>query len=390
MHIVHIAAFAGLGGVERRLIEYVSEVDDGNKHTLIAIDPAADVEEMLAASDCKYQIVRRRVRIDPTFPLRLAWLIKRHSPDVIYCRGFTSALWVSLGPPIFRSVQRVRSEHGSLIFHGKLRRLLERFINWRFDKVVTVSSAMAVEINVRLGVPKDDIEVISYGLVADDQHSSLRVGKSENSSDGYPVIGTIANFHSIKNIISLVDSAPAILDRYPDCRFVLVGGDVGSGNSERFRARIRELGVEDSFVFTGQLADARQALSTFDVFVLPSVFESFGAVVVEAMLAGVPVIAADIGAMRELIEDGINGVLVEPTEPFKSDEISTVVSPVTGQLEPARAVGSDALASAVIKMIGNLGEWTEIAKSVQEEASQRFSFGAYQDRMAAFYRRAVE
>ena len=389
MHIVHIAGFAGLGGVERRLTEYVSEVDDSNEHTLIAIDPVPDVEKVLADSSCRYLVIRRPVRFDPSFPFRLALLVRRQSPDIVYCRGFTSALWVSLRPPFLGSIPYVRSEHGSLLFHGKFRMVIERFINWRFNNIVTVSNTMATEIHVRLGVPQKEIEVMRYGLPSDHRFEPRKLSRVEPATSGHPVIGSIANFHSWKNMICIVNAAPLILERYPGARFILVGGDVGSDIRERCKARVDQLDLEDSFEFTGQLADANQVLSTFDVFVLPSVIESFGAVVVEAMLAGVPVAATNNGAMSELIENGVSGVLVEPTETFDGG-ITTMVSPSTGLLEPALMTGPEALGSAVISMLDNLDDWTETAKAVQQEALKRFSFSDHQRRMEAFYRSVVQ
>lgn len=376
--------------MERRLIEYVSAVDDGNEHMLIAIDPAPDAAQVLASSRCRYLIIRRRMRFDPIFPLRLALLIRRQSPDIVYCRGFTAALWVSLGPPMLRSVPLVRSEHGSLLQHGKYRTVLERIMNWRFEKIVTVSSAMATEINVRLGVQKSEIQVIHYGLPSVIHPVASRAADAGNVESGVLVIGNIANFHTWKNHICIVNAAPLILEQYPKTRFVLVGGDIGVGNVERCKARVRRLGVEESFEFTGPLADASATLATFDLFVLPSVFETFGAVVVEAMLAGVPVIASNSGAMPELIEHGKTGILVDPTDPYKGGDISSVVSSVTGSLEPAKAVSPGALASAVIDMIDSIDEWTETAKSVQREASERYDFRRYQDRMAVIYRESVQ
>jgi glycosyltransferase involved in cell wall biosynthesis len=390
LHIVHVAAFPGLGGVERRLIEYVSEVDDGNKHTLVAMDPTQDAEQMIVGAGVSYVVIRRMLRFDPIFPIKLAVLLRRLKPDIVYCRGFTSSLWVSLGPRMFGSARWIRSEHGSLLQHETIHILLERYINWRFEKVITVSFAMASEISARLNIPKENIEVVRYGLPIGHGTGSYEKDEINQESSEQLVVGSVTNFHPWKNVMSLIEAAPAILERYPNCKFVLVGGPVGQDYLDQCKARTRQLGIEDYFEFTGSLQDIRSVLASFDIFVLSSVFETFGAVVAEAMLAGVPVVAPNYGAVPELIEHGVNGVLVESTVVYSGGDMTTAVSPITGRLEPVLAVEPEELTTGVLSMLDNLEEWTERAKTTQEKATKQFSFGRYQSTMAALYERIIE
>ena len=116
-----------------------------------------------------------------------------------------------------------------------------------------------------------------------------------------------------KGLPTLIHAASAVVERVPGTVFSVVGDNQ---NLEAMKALCRREGVGDHFRFWGwqshnQIqAHYRQA----SVFVMPSLIEAFGVVFLEAMAAGVPVIGGDTGGTRELIEDGVNGILVTPRD----------------------------------------------------------------------------
>lgn len=100
----------------------------------------------------------------------------------------------------------------------------------------------------------------------------------------------------------------------PSARFVVVGDAIGgfsAGYPAQLRALVAELGIQDRVTFAGHRDDVAAVLATLDVFVHASLDEPFGIVILEALAAGVPVIAADGGGVPEIIQDGVNGFLVE-------------------------------------------------------------------------------
>jgi glycogen(starch) synthase len=102
--------------------------------------------------------------------------------------------------------------------------------------------------------------------------------------------------------------------RTPGARVVLVGDGPDRGRVERLA---RRLGVEDRVEVTGFVPHERvpSALGAADVLVLPSFYEELGTVLVEALHAGLPVVASRVGGIPELVEDGITGLLVAPRDP---------------------------------------------------------------------------
>lgn len=122
-----------------------------------------------------------------------------------------------------------------------------------------------------------------------------------------PVAICVSNFYPYKGHGELVEAAARIVPRFPDVTFLLVGRD--SGTLEATRALARERGIEGSVRFAGSRTDVADLLRASDLFVHPSREEGFSNAVLEAMAAGLPVAAFDVGGNREAVVDGETGLL---------------------------------------------------------------------------------
>jgi glycosyltransferase involved in cell wall biosynthesis len=109
----------------------------------------------------------------------------------------------------------------------------------------------------------------------------------------------------------LFDALPAVRDAVPDVHARLIGHEELSTTAE-LRAYAVERGVADLVAFEGFRADIAQVMADLDVFVLPSLWEGFGLVLLEAMAAGRPVVASAVGPIPEIVVDGVTGLLVPP------------------------------------------------------------------------------
>src|SRR5215475_4011798 len=125
-------------------------------------------------------------------------------------------------------------------------------------------------------------------------------------------VTVVANLHPQKGHDVLIDAAPEILRHFPDSSFEIVGGGPERAN---LLARAEAQGVAAAFSFTGYDDDIPQRLTDADLFVLPSHTEAFPNAVLEAMSAGLPIVASGVGGLLELIDDGRTGLLVPPGDP---------------------------------------------------------------------------
>lgn len=133
------------------------------------------------------------------------------------------------------------------------------------------------------------------------------------------IIGTVCRLSSEKGMESFVAAANNVLTTREDVTFVIVGDGP-------MRDKLQKMALASSkpqkIIFTGYRSDVPRILPCFDIFLLAFLSESFGIVILEAMASGVPVIATRSGGPAEIIEDGIDGFLVNPRD---SEQLSEKV-----------------------------------------------------------------
>jgi glycosyltransferase involved in cell wall biosynthesis len=163
----------------------------------------------------------------------------------------------------------------------------------------------------------------------------------------------VANLRPEKGHDVLIDAATAVLRRFPDATFEIVGD---GPERSRVIAATAARGVSHAFSFLGHCEDVATRLAANDIFVLPSRSEAFPNALLEAMAAGVPVVASGVGGILELVEDGRNGLLAAPGD--------------------ARA-----LAAALCRLMGDGASGARLAEAAQHDVQARYSF----DRMVTAF-----
>lgn len=138
-----------------------------------------------------------------------------------------------------------------------------------------------------------------------------------------------------KGLQVLIEAAPLVVRRRPNVKFYIVGRD---NNMSSMQKLCRYWGVEDRFVFFGWLPneEVRHLYLEASVFAMPSLSEAFGVALLEAMASGVPVVATRVGGIPEIIEHGINGLLVEPNN---STELAEAILRVLEDVNMASMLG---------------------------------------------------
>jgi glycosyltransferase involved in cell wall biosynthesis len=151
------------------------------------------------------------------------------------------------------------------------------------------------------------------------------------------IVGSVAAFQPYKGQCYLLDTIPAIRDRFPSVKYMLVGdGETKKDLEEVARSR----GLTPTVVFTGYYpADVRGIISAFDVFVLPSVYEGLPYVVLEAMSLAKPVIATDVAGIPEQVENGVSGILVPSRDPGL---LTDAIARLLGNEQEAQRMGIEA------------------------------------------------
>ena len=211
-------------------------------------------------------------------------------------------------------------DHGSTT-EGSLRyRLTRAMETWalrRADHVFTICEGLRIDI-VGRGIPAGDVTVIPNAVDIDLFEPGGvpdHVLKTDLGLQGASVIGFIGSFYAYEGLDLLLAAFPAILAKRPDARILLVGG---GPQEAALKAQAARLGLADKVVFTGRVphGEVRRYYDLVDVLAYPRHSMRLTELVtplkpLEAMAQGRLLVASDVGGHKELIRDGVNGILFE-------------------------------------------------------------------------------
>ncbi len=223
----------------------------------------------------------------------VGWLAARRVgiPAIAVAHGWTGATW------------RVR-----------LYETVDRRILRRFSAVVAVSQAQA-DLVMRAGVSPERVAVIRNAVGPDqfeqpDPASGERLRKFFRRAPAR-IVGAAGRLSPEKGFDTLVRAARLVRDANVDAGFVVFGD---GPLRESLHRLIRSQGLEDRFILAGFRSDLGRFLPHLDLAVLPSYAEGLPVVLLEALAAGVPVVATRVGGIPEVIDDGVQGFLVSPRD----------------------------------------------------------------------------
>jgi glycosyltransferase involved in cell wall biosynthesis len=200
--------------------------------------------------------------------------------------------------------------------------------------LVVANSAAAREQLERERVPAGKLRVIPNGL-------DLRRYAPPPAREAIRRVVMVANLRAEKGHDTLLAAIPAIAARHPDATFTFAGA---GPRRDALETLARALSVDRRVRFAGECRDVPALLAESDLFVLPSRSEAFPNAVIEAMAAGLPVVASDVGGIPEVVRDGVTGRLVTPDDP------RALADAVIGLMDdPAGAAGLGAAARAGVE-----------------------------------------
>ena len=151
-----------------------------------------------------------------------------------------------------------------------------------------------------------DGSIFSINLDREDKKRQLGITKNG------PVIGLGVRLTEQKGITYLLQAMPEIIRAFPEITLIIAGdGDI----KRKLLDEARELRLDNNIHFIGPRLDMVELLKLFDLYVLPSLWEGLPMVLLEAMAAGCPIIATNVGGNSTAIQHGVNGSLIEPANP---------------------------------------------------------------------------
>lgn len=260
--------------------------------------------------------LRSSHQFDPRMVRTILRAVDELGIDIIHSHDYKSDIltWLvsRLRPiPIMTTVHGwIRNSLKAKIYIGAGQKVLPAF-----RRVVAVSAETRLAI-LACGVPEHKVPVIHNAIVTANYQPSAAAPNYLRERFSLPpgarIVGCVGRLSPEKGQRDLLAAAAAIVKARSDVWFALVGD---GPDRQALEAQARERGIHDRVVFTGHLSDVRPVFRDIELMALTSYTEGFPNVILEAACMGKPSVATDVGGVREIIEDGVTGVLIPAGSP---------------------------------------------------------------------------
>jgi glycosyltransferase involved in cell wall biosynthesis len=308
MKILQVCSARELGGGEKHLADLANALARRGHDVFAAVIPASPLRTELSSLPAQNIIeLPMRNSLNIAGALKLARFVRQNDIDIVHAH-------MARDYPVAASVARRAGAHLVLTRHvlfplSRIHKLTLR----RTSRVIAVSEAVAEGLRAQKIFEPDTIVCIHNGIDVDRFGQSREaVAQGRTAPDGKLRVGMIGHLALIKGQEDFIRAAAGLCSRRDDVQFIIAGEDKSrrGDNRRRLEKLIEDLGLGQHISLVGWVDDTAKLLATFDLFVSPSRSEPFGLSIVEAMAAGVPVLATSSEGAREIIDDGQSGRLV--------------------------------------------------------------------------------
>ncbi|MEE9516115.1 MAG: glycosyltransferase [Candidatus Adiutricales bacterium] len=328
--ILHVITRLDKGGAPKNTLVTVSGLNRQTYELFLVSGPSYDPEEGLGSATQKMGVnffvcgnLARPIRplADLKALLDLYRFMRRHGFDLVHTHTSKAGVIgrvaaILAGVPVI-----IHASHGHIYtgFYGplfsRILLLLDRFLSRWTERIVTLT-ARGLDEQVRMSIaPRSRFRVVPSGVdltrfmdsPVSIEHTRAELGLPLSG----PLLGMVAELDHRKGHKYLIEAMPAVFRAHQDARLLIVG----QGPLEnQLKAQITGLGLQDAIILTGHREDIPEILHLLDIFVLSSINEGMGRVIVEAMACGLPVVASNLMGIPELVEDGVTGFLFRPRD----------------------------------------------------------------------------
>jgi glycosyltransferase involved in cell wall biosynthesis len=359
LKILHVDPEAAFGGGERQVLGLVRHLAARGHQNVLAAAPGAPLASLVSPVDARLHGLRIRNDLDLLGALRLRRLVAVEDPQVIHLhtsRAHAMSPW--LGRYARCAVVTRRMDY-------PLRRSLRT--EFLYNRSVAAVVAISEDVRRRLlaaGVRPERICVIHSaveppaGLPGGAGRSAARV--RFGLADG-AIIGVVAALERRKGHDVLLRALACLREAVPRLRCLICGDGSERASLERLAD---ELGVRDVARFLGEQRQVADVLAALDVFVQPSRYEGLGVALLEAMAAGLPVVASRVGGIPETVQAGRTGLLVPAEDP-------------------------EALAAAITELLRDPDRAARMGAEGRKRVLAEFSMEAMTDRYERLYQNLI-
>ena len=306
-----------IGGLQRVVVNLVRCLDREKFDIYVLClnelgDYASEIEKMGVRV---IQLPRQSSGVDYFSFIKVAKIIRNEKIEILHSHNTQALIDAALAGLMVRVKRIVHTDHARSFPDKRRYMVAEWLLSHLVYKFVGVSSHTCKNLNQYEKIPRKKLAMIPNGI--EERDIKKHVDKSDKrhtlgvTSEG-PLIGLGARLTVQKGIIFLLSAMPSIVERFPTLSLVICGD---GPLKEELENRAKSLGVKDHVFFVGARLDMHEILHVLDLYVLPSLWEGLPMVLLEALAAGCPVVATDVGGVNMAIKNNETGLLVPSQNP---------------------------------------------------------------------------
>lgn len=316
-NILHLIDTTGPGGAETVFIDLLRELDPSKYHHTVVLRGEGWVADQVRGLGIEPLILNSKGSFNFRYVLSLCKLIRAAGIDLIHSHLLGSNVYGAMAALLCRR-PLIATFHGSVDVASGERFLAAKFglINLGANAIIGVSRKLMKDLGSRSSLSPGKQHLIYNGVdenrFSGESPSTLRSELGLREED--TLILSVGNIRPAKGYTHLVEAAARLVQKDASYQFVVVGHEKQPLAGE-LRDKAKALGVQNNLHFLGFRDDVSELMGQADVYLLPSISEGFSISTVEAMMAGVPVLATKSGGPEEILESGVSGLLVPVADP---------------------------------------------------------------------------
>jgi glycosyltransferase involved in cell wall biosynthesis len=297
--VAHVSLGLEMGGMEKLLVEFARHADRERFHLhFVCLETRGQLAEEVENLGWRVEAMGKSPGLRPGLVLRLAKIFRRLRADIVHSHNEAACLYGVPAARLARVPMVLNTRHGQGSHLSSRRGGAFAMVAKCAHRVVCVSKDSA-ELSVQAGIPADRVTTIWNGI---DVKKFAFHGPCRG---GFAVI--VARLAAVKNIDTAIHAVRLACEKVPTLRLRIVGDGPARPSLEALTER---LGLRQNVEFAGESQDVPRELADASMFVLPSLSEGISLSLLEAMSAGLPVVATAVGGNAEVVEDGETGILV--------------------------------------------------------------------------------
>lgn len=339
--VLHLIEGLGIGGAERRLVNDLRFIDKSRFASIVcSLSPRMQSWDKRLSDIPVYAVDIAGGKDFFKCAFYISRIIKKEKVDILHTQLFWADLVGRLCKVfnnkvrVLSTIQSTAHDANDRYLYSFKRKILDSLTGRLFNSGFIVVSDTVKQLCVdSLSFPSNKIRVIYNSVDLDYQVSQSAIDnlrKEFNLKEDDKVLISVGRLVPVKGHSYLIKSLSTIKIKIPGIKLLIVG----DGPEKRsLNAECDRLGLNDNIIFTGNRLDVRDLLVLSDMFILPSLSgEGLSVALLEAQAAGIPCIATSLAANKEVIQDKVNGVLIN------SGDVQMLSDAVIGMFEDARAM----------------------------------------------------